>query len=379
MPSTSPQGHPPQRHTPETLRENLGRVNLRVLALIIMFEDILQSDTASFNVPARGASATHSEPVNRTDVLRELAQEIRTLQTSNRSHAKSVSSGSPSLDACLPSRGLLAGSLLELLTDQGPSLLSSRHSGSSRARQVLTRGSGLLCAALRISREWLATGKYLVMVDTQLSWSAPALRAMQIPLERVILIRPDQGADWIWGIDQALRSRAVGALIASVDRLDDRVARRWQLAVENGGGLGIFLRDRVMAKRYPSWAEVQWQLRSLAPNPAASASNTLSTNTATSANAFSGSTTGGFASSQKVRGISPRWFDFVLQRAPGGRIGKRVQLGIGSDGDWVEYQQEADITHDRKLAQDRTPAESTVHLASQLAMAAARRRDVAAG
>jgi hypothetical protein len=190
---------------------------------------------------------------------------------------------------------------------------------------------------------------------------------MQIPLERVILIRPDQGADWIWGIDQALRSRAVGALIASVDRLDDRVARRWQLAVENGGGLGIFLRDRVMAKRYPSWAEVQWQLRSLAPNPA------------TSANAFSGSTTGGFASSQKVRGISPRWFDFVLQRAPGGRIGKRVQLGIGSDGDWVEYQQEADITHDRKLAQDRTPAESTVHLASQLAMAATRRRDVAAG
>ncbi|MEY2611363.1 MAG: hypothetical protein RL069_174 [Planctomycetota bacterium] len=332
-----------------------------------MFEDILQSDTASFNVSVRGASATHSEPVNRTDVLRELAQEIRTLQTSNRSHAKSVSSGSPSLDACLPSRGLLAGSLLELLTDQGPSLLSSRLSGSSRARQVLTRGSGLLCAALRISREWLATGKYLVMVDTQLSWSAPALRAMQIPLERVILIRPDQGADWIWGIDQALRSRAVGALIASVDRLDDRVARRWQLAVENGGGLGIFLRDRVMAKRYPSWAEVQWQLRSLAPN------------TATSANAFFGSTTGGFASSQKVRGISPRWFDFVLQRAPGGRIGKRVQLGIGSDGDWVEYQQEADITHDRKLAQDRTPAESTVHLASQLAMAAARRRDVAAG
>ncbi len=338
-----------------------------------MFEDILQSDTASFSIPAGTVSATQAEPLKRTDILRELAQEIRTLETANRSHAKSVSSGSRSLDACLPSRGFLAGSLLELLTDQGPSLLSSRLSGSSRAKQLLTRGSGLLCAALRISREWLATGKYLVMVDTQLSLSAPALRAMQIPLERVILIRPDQGSDWIWGIDQALRSRAVGALIASVDRLDDRVARRWQLAVENGGGLGIFLRDRVMAKRYPSWAEVQWQLRSLAPNPV------TTPHTATSPQTFSGSAAGSFASLQKVRGIAPRWFNFALQRVPGGRIGKRVQLGIGSDGDWVEYQQEADTTHDRKLAQDRTPAESTVHLASQLAMAAARRRDVAAG
>lgn len=355
------------------MRESLGRVNLRVLALITMFEDILQSDTASFKIPARNASRQHAEPRKRTDILRELAQEIRTLETANRPHEKSVSSGSPSLDACLPSRGFLAGSLLELLTDQGPSLLASRLSGSSRAKQVLARGSGLLGAALRISREWLTTGKYLVMVDTQLSLSAPALRAMQIPLERVIFIRPDQGSDWIWGIDQALRSRAVGALIASVDRLDDRVARRWQLAVESGGGLGIFLRDRVMAKRYPSWAEVQWQLRSLAPKPVTSSSSAMSSSS------FSDGTLGGFASSHRVRGIEPRWFDFVLQRAPGGRIGKRVQLGIGSDGDWVEYQQEADTTHDRKLAQDRTPAESTVHLASQLAMAAARRRDVAAG
>lgn len=293
----------------------------------------------------------------RSDILQVLAREIRTLQTANRTQKKSISNGSAQLDACLPSGGYLPGSLLEILTEQGPHIAASGLANSPRTSPLLTRGYGALSVALRIAREWLTGGKYLVLVAPNLSVAAPPLNALQIPLERVILVRPNPGADWVWGIDQALRSRAVGALITSVEHLDDRVARRWQLAVEQGGGLGIFLRDRAMAKRYPSWAEVQWQLRALAPRPQ---HNSVSP-------------------TQRVRGIEPRWFEFTLQRAPATHTGKQVQIGIGSDGDWVEYESKVESIHDRKLAQERTPAESTVHLASQLAMATNRRRQSAAG
>lgn len=307
--------------------------------------------------PERSPSDGRASVCERSDILQDLAREIRTLQTANRPQKKSISNGSPQLDACLPSGGYLPGSILEILTEQGPTVTPSRLSHSPRTRPLLTRGCGAFSVALRISREWIASGKYLVLVTPHLNVAASPLNALQIPLERVILVRPDPGADWIWGIDQALRSRAVGALITSVEQLDDRVARRWQLAVEQGGGLGIFLRDRAMAKRYPSWAEVQWQLRSLAPSTQPNSP----------------------FQTPRVRGIEPRWFEFTLQRAPAARIGKQVQIGIGSDGNWVEYEPKVESIHDRKLAQERTPAESTVHLASQLAMATNRRRESAAG
>jgi hypothetical protein len=263
-----------------------------------------------------------SELLDRNGILRELAQEIRSLETAQRPQGLYVSSGSESMDRCLPNCGYAAGSLVEL-TCQRPLHFS---------------GWGGLSLALRIARPWLDDGKYLVIVDSQRRLCAPSLAALKIPLERIIVIRTDNASDWVWGLDQALRSRAVGALITPVKELEDRSARRLQLAVEQGGGLGILLRDRVSASRYPSWAEVQWQVRA--------ASNTDQ------------------AASPSV--MMQRWFDLELLRAPGRQTNRRIRLGIDSQGQWIG-------------CDERKYPQSAEHLATQLALATPRRRDMAAG
>jgi hypothetical protein len=249
-------------------------------------------------------------------LVRELAQEIRTLQTAHRPQGLLFSSGSQRMDHSLPSGGYAAGSLMELTCKN----------------KLRTSGWGGLSLALRIAKPWLDDGRYLVIVDSHRRLCAPSLVAMRIPLERVIVIRTENVSDWVWGLDQALRSRAVGALISPVAELDDRSARRLQLAVEQGGGLGILLRDQALAKRDPSWAEVQWLVQSLSIPSA----------------------------------MMERWFDLELLRAPGLQTTRRVRLGIDAQGEWIE-------------CDERKSPQSSQHLASQLALATPSRPDVAAG
>lgn len=265
---------------------------------------------------------SETELLSRSGIVRELAQEIRSLETAQRPQGIYVSSGSESMDRCLPNCGYAAGSLVELICER-PSHFS---------------GWGGLSLALRIARSWLDDGKYLVIVDSHRRLCAPSLAALKIPLERIIVIRTDNASDWVWGLDQALRSRAVGALITPVKDLEDRSARRLQLAVEQGGGLGILLRDRVSASRYPSWAEVQWQVRSAASKDQATG----------------------------PRVMMQRWFDLELLRAPGRQSNRRIRLGIDSQGEWIG-------------CDERKYPQSAEHLAAQLAMATPRRRDMAAG
>jgi hypothetical protein len=126
----------------------------------------------------------------------------------------------------------------------------------------------------------------------------------------------------------------VGAVVASMHRLDDRVARRLQLATEQGGGLGILVRDAHAARRYPSWAEVQWRVRPSMPS----------------------------------RDWQTRWFDLELMRAGGGRSGSRLRIGLNARGQWVEYSEGMGVSHESAGA---------LHLASELAKPARRRNGIA--
>lgn len=274
-----------------------------------------------------------TELPSRKGMVKELAQEIRALQTAHRPQGVHVSSGSPPMDRCLPAGGYAAGSLLELTCKNKPQ----------------TSGWGGLSLALKIAKPWLEDGKYLAIVDSHRRLCAPSLAALKIPLERLIVIRTENASDWVWGLDQTLRSPAIGALISPVAELDDRSARRLQLAVEQGGGLGIFLRDQVSAKRNPSWAEVQWQVQSVCvPSKSAATTSPLS------------------PQATHPTLMMERWFDLELLRAPGLQTTRRVRLGIDAQGEWKERD-------------ERKPQKSAQHLAAQLALATSRRTPMAAG
>ncbi|MFO0901341.1 MAG: hypothetical protein U0836_28270 [Pirellulales bacterium] len=99
-------------------------------------------------------------------------------------------------------------------------------------------------------------GGQVVVVDRQGEFYPPAARGLGLSLTELIVVRPRSERDERWVVDQSLRCRGVAALVAWPERLDGRTFRRWQLAAEAGGCLGLLLRPE-RARREPSWAEAR--------------------------------------------------------------------------------------------------------------------------
>ncbi len=274
-------------------------------------------------VPAEALPLVGGVP-ERQDRMLRLSREIRTLETAGRPTGSLISSGCPAMDACLPGGGYALGSMVELV----------HGGGGCRHAEMPVRGVGTLSLAMRLGMEAMAGGKYMVLIDHQRQFYIPGVLGLGVPSERLIVLQPKTDADAIWGIDQSLRNTAVGAVVAMLHRLEDRVARRLQLATEQGGGLGILVRDAQAARRYPSWSEVQWRVRAALP----------------------------------VSSWQTRWFDMELSRASGARVGTHVRVGLGSRGEWVMASEKVGNPHE---------ATGALHLAAQLAQPALRRRHVA--
>jgi len=155
--------------------------------------------------------------------------------------------------------------------------------------------------------------------------------ALGVPAERMILLRPRGRQDAIWAIDQALRSGAVAAVWATVPmRIDDRDARRWQLAAETGRTPGLLVRG-FPERRRPGFSEVQFYVAEGPP----------------------GLSTRGSSSGQTWETVS-----VTLDRARGGGMaGQQITLRI-DDGATIQT-----------LSSDESRRHETaaVHLAAQLA------------
>jgi protein ImuA len=151
-----------------------------------------------------------------------------------------ISTGSPVLDRLLPAGGLRRGTLVEYLAPAA--------------------GSGAGTLALAAAREACREGRAFVVVDGSYFYP-PAAAAWRIDLSAMLVLRPTSEADALWGLDQALRCPSVGAVWARCDRLEGRDFRRLQLAAEYGGTLGLLVRP-ARHRGQPTWADVQWEVRS---------------------------------------------------------------------------------------------------------------------
>jgi protein ImuA len=241
---------------------------------------------------------------NRHAAWMKLASEVQRLEGGSRNteHLDVVSTGCCSMDACLPAGGYAPGSIIEYLRS--------------------TEGCGASYLAMTAAASALrkAEDKYLVVVDPDRRFYPPALLNHQIDLQRVIWVHPQSTTDAIWAMDQALRTASVAAVIADIDMLDDRSSRRLQLAAQRGGGLGLLLRG-LSARRAPSWAEVQWVVRSVVPQLVAEANSADQTNSAARTTA---------AVDSGDAWPMMRRLEVVLARMRGGKAGARLLLDIDS-------------------------------------------------
>jgi hypothetical protein len=162
-----------------------------------------------------------------------------------------LSSGCPALDRVLPEKGFRPGTLVEwLFCGEGDGTATLAFRAAARAfRAAIGSGRGAVVVLDR-------TGEFYPL----------AAIARGIEPARLIVVHPGNKADHTWALDQALRSPAVATVVAwpeSLDgKLDGRTFRRLQLAVEQGGGLGLLIRPESVRSQ-PSWADVRLLIKPL--------------------------------------------------------------------------------------------------------------------
>jgi hypothetical protein len=96
----------------------------------------------------------------------------------------------------------------------------------------------------------------MVVVDVAGTFYPPAAVAWGIDLGRLLVVRPRSARDALWATVQSLRSPAVAAVWAALDRIDDRAFRRLQLAAQSARAIGLLSRP-ASARGQPTWADAR--------------------------------------------------------------------------------------------------------------------------
>ncbi|WP_236625581.1 ImuA family protein [Rhodopirellula baltica] len=169
------------------------------------------------------------------------------------------STGSSALDSWLPGGGMRRGTISEWIAE--------------------TEGGGAGTLSLLAAAQILGTANQphppahahhdgpVIVVDPGGHFYAPAAIACGIPAERIVWCRVTNRRDAVWTLDQALRCGSVAAVWSMLPwNLNDRDARRLQLAAETGQTPGLLVRT-ASAGRRPSFASVRWHVRSVPAQP----------------------------------------------------------------------------------------------------------------
>jgi len=172
------------------------------------------------------------------EIVMQLRDRLRGLEKPRRgARDRPLSSGWPPLDRLLPGGGLQRGSLVEWLAAEP--------------------GSGAALLAWQAARQAGQEGGAIVVLDRRREVYPPGLAAWGVALDRVIFVQPETARDEGWAWDQALRCPGVAAVWGWVERVEESLFRRWQLAAEASGCLGLLLRPG-SARAEPTWADVRW-------------------------------------------------------------------------------------------------------------------------
>ncbi len=139
----------------------------------------------------------------------------------------SVPTGFAALDAELPGGGWPTAALTEILP---------QHAGIGELRIL-----GAALAALSAQQRTLAW-----IAPPHLPY-APALAASGIDLARLIIVTTRSPRETLWAIEQALRSKACGAVLAWPGAVKYAELRRLQLAAEDNSVLAVLFRPQQAA------------------------------------------------------------------------------------------------------------------------------------
>ncbi len=128
---------------------------------------------------------------------------------------------------------------------------------------VARPGSGAWTSTLGILSRCLDGRGTWAIVDPPGEVYVPALSGWGVDPSRALLLRPSTLHETCWVIEQCLRCPGVSVTWAYIEnRLSPTVLRRWKMAAEAGGGLGLLFRPD-LARREPTWADLRLRVSPL--------------------------------------------------------------------------------------------------------------------
>lgn len=109
------------------------------------------------------------------------------------------------------------------------------------------------------------------MIDWQNEFYPPGAAELGLDLRQLVILRPASREDALWTAEQALRCPGVSVVViwnelTAQRRSADHVLRRFQLAAEVGGSLGILLRPESVRKQ-ACWSDVRLSVRTPPRSP----------------------------------------------------------------------------------------------------------------
>jgi protein ImuA len=160
--------------------------------------------------------------------LAQLRDRVRALEglpsLSAGASAVGVPLGVAAIDDSLPWGGLPPGGLHEIR----PERPSAPGAASGFAACLL----GRMARERRGRLLWLTLSDHLY---------PPGLAALGVPTERLLLVRPTRSADLLWAAEEGLRCKGVAGLLAELDGVDFKAARRLSLASRASGVPALLL------------------------------------------------------------------------------------------------------------------------------------------
>ena len=265
-------------------------------------------------------------------LIQQLQRRIERIETTSRADdGNTFSSGSPIIDRMLPAGGYRRGTLVEWIAAPAKSRRASGSSGGCAADFLSMLAAVSACA----------DGGALVVADCNRQFYPPAAAALGIDPGNMVVIRPGKGGtgfqpvcaqsqagslchrsseEFFWAIDQSLRCPAVAAVWVAAARIGERWFRRFQLAAESSGTVGLFVRPP-SALGQPGWSEVQWKVQP---------TSYQSTPSLREGRRFTAGEGDHPPTLQATKGPASRAIRLQLLRCRGGKSGSVVNLRIDS-------------------------------------------------
>lgn len=172
------------------------------------------------------------------DLLRQHPELWRAREPVGAGPACGLPTGFTALDRCLPGGGWPSQGLIEILLDRHgigelsllmPALATLCGTGDDDDAR---------CASRHVAHD--GSGGWLAWVSPPYQPYAPALAAAGIDVQRVLVVRSANPAEW--AMEQALRSEACSAVLGWAAPRDLHSLRRLQLAAEQARCLAVLFR-----------------------------------------------------------------------------------------------------------------------------------------